>query len=132
MDFSSKKVCWLLFLRHEPRSENPCYPGTPSQKLRTSEREREREREKERLTELFEFLEQFMIGNFRITLAQLEKTISIKTVFIQLKILKLNSTFETRNRSRFFYPFPCSHLESANYVTFSWWISIELKMFMYT
>ena len=43
-----------------------------------------------------------MIGAFLITLTQLEKTGPTGRVFIPLEILKLNSTFETRNRSRFF------------------------------
>ena len=43
-----------------------------------------------------------MIGNFLITLTQLEKTESKGKAFILLEIDKLNSTFEARNRSRFF------------------------------
>ena len=74
---------------------------------------------------LFKFLEQIMI--VLITLTQLEKTRSTGKVFIPMEILKLNSTFETRNRSRFFAPFPRSYLDSAIYVTFSKIISIELK-----
>ena len=38
---------------------------------------------------------------FLMTLIQLEKTGSTGKVFVPLEILKLNSTFKTRNRSRF-------------------------------
>ena len=51
--------------------------------------------------QLFEFLERFMIGAFLITLTQLEKTGSTSKVYIPPEILNLNSTFVTRNRSRF-------------------------------
>ena len=81
---------------------------------------------------LFEILEQFMIGAFLITWIQLEKTGSIGKVFITLKINKLNSTFETENPSRFFAPFPRLYLESAIYVNYSRWTSIELKKCRYT
>ena len=54
---------------------------------------------------LIEFVEQFRIGTFLITLNQLEKTGSIGKGFIPLEIKKLNSTFDTRNRSRFLAPF---------------------------
>ena len=50
---------------------------------------------------LFEFLEQFRIRAFLITLTQIEKTESISKFFTPLEISKLNSTFESRNRSRF-------------------------------
>ena len=76
-------------------------------------------KKKEMPFKLFEFLDIFMIGAFLITLTQLEKSGSIGKIFILLEILKLNSTFETRNRSRFFAPFPRSYLESAIYVTFN-------------
>ena len=61
---------------------------------------------------LFEYLERFMIGACLITFTQIEKTGSTGKTFIPLEIKKLNSTFETRNRSRFFAPFPRSFLES--------------------
>ena len=51
-----------------------------------------------------------MTGAFLITFAQLEKTGSTGKVFIPLEILKFNSTFETRNRSLFFAPFPHFYL----------------------
>ena len=47
--------------------------------------------------------------------------------FIPLEVYKLNTTFETRNRSRFIQPFPRSYLKSAIYVIFSRWSSIELE-----
>ena len=50
---------------------------------------------------LFEILKQFKIRTFLILLTQVEKTGSISKTFILLETLKLNSTFETRNRSRF-------------------------------
>ena len=81
---------------------------------------------------LFDRLEQFMTGAFWIKWTQIEKTGSIGNVFIPLEIYKLNSTFETRNRSRFFAPIPRSYLESAIYVTFSSWLLIELKKCIYT
>ena len=67
----------------------------------------------------FEFLERFMTVAFLITLTQLEKTGSTGRVLFRSKILKINSTFETRSFSRFFAQFPRSYLEKANYVTFS-------------
>ena len=54
---------------------------------------------------LFECLEQFMTRAFLITLTQLEKTGSTGKVFIPLEIIKLNSTFQTRNSLRIFAPF---------------------------
>ena len=50
---------------------------------------------------LFEILKQFMIGAFLITSTQLEKTGSIGKVLFRWEIFKLNSIFETSNRSRF-------------------------------
>ena len=50
---------------------------------------------------LFEFQEQSIMDAFLKTLTQHEKIGSTGKVFIQLEILKLNSTFEHGNRSFF-------------------------------
>ena len=50
----------------------------------------------------FEIQELFMIDTFSlITVNQFEKSGSIRKVFLQLRNLKINSTIENRNRSRF-------------------------------
>ena len=79
---------------------------------------------------LFEFLEQFMTGAFLITLTQFEKTGSTGKVLFRWKPKKLNSTFETKNRSRTFAPFARSYLEKAIYFIFSRCNSIELKKYI--
>ena len=66
---------------------------------------------------LFECLERFMICASLISLTQHEKIGSKGKVFIPQETLKSNSTFEIRNRLRFFAPFPRSYLESNIYVT---------------
>ena len=43
----------------------------------------------------------------------------------------MNSTFETRNRSRFFAPFPRLYLEEAIYVTFSNEFQLNSKSALY-
>ena len=50
---------------------------------------------------LFEFLKQFMIGAFLITISQLEKPGSTGKILIPQEFSNFNTTFETRNRLRF-------------------------------
>ena len=58
--------------------------------------------------ELFEFLEQFMIGSFLIILTRLEK-IGLAGKAFSAENLQLNPTFETRNSSRFLHHFRLSN-----------------------
>ena len=91
----------------------------------------ELQKKKQTLFKLFEFLEQFMIYTFVITLIQLEKSGSTGKVFFYAWNLKIKNTFETKNRSRFFSRFPRSYVSSAIYA-FIRWISIKLKKCIYT
>ena len=68
---------------------------------------------------LFEFLEQFVFGNFLITLTQLEKTESIGKVYYY---------FEKRTRSHFFcaistFVFGGYYLRNFQEMNFNWYIS---------
>ena len=67
----------------------------------------------------FEFLELLMIDTFSIKAASLKELDQSVNFWFRWEIWKLNSTFETRSRSRFFWPlnFYCSIVEFALLLT---------------